>query len=127
MKTIRFNPEKHTDTLNEWCDGWGMGRFPDEWLPTVGVMVEGVAYASLYITDSGVAYQENIISNPKADATDRGNALDAVTLEICRLAKECGSKWLIGASSIQPVLDRAKNVHGFMIADKPVTQIVKAL
>lgn len=104
-----------------------MREFSPGWLPTVGFIVPDVACAWLYVTDSDVAFMENVLSNPGASDEDRGAALDMITKEIFAAARQCGSKWLVGASNIESVISRAVNGHGFIRAERPVHQLIKVL
>jgi len=123
---IRFDPEKHTEIIGKWCDGWKIGRYPDGWLPTVGFIVPDVAYASLYISDSSVAWIENVISNPEASDEDRDKAIFDINDKIEETAIECGAKWLRGSSLRKGILERAEK-RGYWIDERPSHQIVKLL
>lgn len=126
MKAIRYDNDKHRKMVDQWAAGWKMNPYPDGYLPTVGYIVPEVAVAYLFVTDSDVAYMEAVLSNPEASDEDRGNAIDVIADAIVAAAKECGSKWLIGASNVMPLIDRAER-HGFRVADAPVYQLIKDL
>ena len=120
-----YDSEKDRAQVDSWCQDWNMRTFPSQWLPQAGFIVEGVAAMWLYLTDSKVALLENVISNPKASLDDRDAALDAIGSAAEQYARDLGYKYILGSSSIQPILDRAKR-HGYQILP-PSQQIVKEL
>lgn len=127
MQAVRFVAKDHMEMVQSWCKARGVQQFQAGWLPTVGFIVPGVCCAWLYVTDSDLHIMENIISNPESDPLDRGEAIDEITKRIAETSKEMGGKWLIGASNIESVIDRATNVHGFIKGKMPVYQLIKVL
>lgn len=125
MKTVRFLEADHIEQVNEWCDKWQMNHMPKGWLPTYGAIVPGIAAAWLYVSDSDVAWIENIISNPEASDDDRREATDLIVSELERIAKGCGTKYLLGSSTNRSVIDRAIADHGYKA--RPTFQLMKVL
>jgi hypothetical protein len=127
MDPIRFIAEDHMEMVNSWCDKWKMSHFPDGWLPTVGYIVPDVAAAWIYISDSNVAWMENVISNPDSDAAARDKSIDDIVRLLESAAKQCGTKWMLGLSDNKDVLARATDVHGFRVCPRTYNQIIKNL
>jgi hypothetical protein len=113
MQAVLFDTSKHLDEVHSWCDGWKMNHFQEGWLPTYGAIVPGYGVAWLYFSDSDVAWIENIISNPAADEEGRKIAIDLVINHLESVAREQGTKWLLGSSTNRSVIDRAIDDHGY--------------
>ena len=113
--------------LDNWCDGWKMAHFPTGWLPTINLIVPGLAFASLYVSDSDLCWMENVISNPESDDEQREDAILSIANSLAEIARsECGSKWMFGSTHNDKLLEKAK-ACGFMVAPKDSRQVVRPL
>lgn len=64
-------------------------------LSDIGFIVDDYAAAFLYTTNSNVCWIESYISNPNTDKNERKKALDMITDEILKKAKELNYKVII--------------------------------
>lgn len=122
----KFDRAKDTKTINQWCRDWKMSEFADWWLPDTGYMVEGVLYGSLYFTNSGLAYLENIISNPDAPTELRQTALGMVGDASFQEARAAGYKAVLGWTSNKSVAGVSAE-HGMQLSKFNHTVMIKLL
>lgn len=103
----------YEDSDYEMVKGWYEARnhpVPDKGiLPSVGLVVEGVAAGFIYNVEGKFGLLEEIISNPKSTAKERNQALDFIFLTLLDYAKEEGLKLVIGFSKNKAAMERAKN------------------
>lgn len=108
---VTFEPAKHLQEINQWCQGWQMQEFPDGWLPPTGLIVRGIIAAFLYMTDSKIAIIENVISNPAASKQDRKRCLLQVARELEVIAIDRGFRYLTGSTCNRSIEDTAKQLQ----------------
>lgn len=126
MQVHRYEQDKHGDMVEGWCKDHNMPCFPKDWLPTYSAIVDGVAFGSMYVTDSGIAYIENIVTSKESTHEERVEAVGLITENIARIAKDnCHCKWLIGASKFESIL-KGGEAHGFVITEQ-VHQMIRRL
>jgi hypothetical protein len=86
------NPEDEPDIMS-WYVGQGFeSEIPREALPSRGVMVDGLACAWLYETDSALGWIGFPVINPEANKAKAFRALDAVFDFILEFSSELNMK-----------------------------------
>jgi len=125
MVKIRiFKPEDYTQ-LTGWFKHREMNVPPQDFLSSMGYIVDNVAAGFIYTTNSCVAIIDTYITNPDSDKKDRDIALDWITIHLTAYAKNGGYKIVKCDSSIKKVIKRATN-HGFKEVGQ-FTSLVKEL
>jgi hypothetical protein len=104
--------------ITAWYKAHRIAVPPQELLPPVGYIVEGVAAGFLYRTDGGIGILENFITNPQTRYDDRNIALSDITSELILEAEKAGLKMLYAISCIPAVSSRALQ-HGFEQSNRP--------
>lgn len=84
-----------------------------------------IASISLLV-DCNLAFLVWPIANPSASPESRSEALNALIEKVTEHAHTLGCKWVSTWSSVPAVESRLLQ-HGFVIADTPVTQLIKKL
>ncbi len=79
------------DEIEKWHDLHGQKLHDRAFFPRIGFIVRGLAAGFIYFTDSKVVILDGFISNPKADAKTRDEALNAVGRALIECARfhEC--------------------------------------
>lgn len=95
--------EQDLSTINHWMKGHDKRGFVAEELPTIGFIVDGVAAAFLYQTDSSVGILENFVSNPEATPKQVAKALDLIIAELKRAASREGIAQLLVFSKVRSI------------------------
>lgn len=102
-----------------------MGVYPEGWLPpTGGYVIDGVVAAFLYLTDSKVAFLENVISSPDSTKEQRREALILITQAASRDAHAAGAKYVVGLTAIKSLAETAK-MAGFNVSEQKYSLLVK--
>lgn len=126
MKADKFKPELHFEEIKDWSKDRGLGMVPKELLPKTGRIVPGVCAAFLYLTDSKVAFLENMISNPQTDKALASEALDLCVKAIEQDAKESGVSLIWSSTCIPQVMKRAESL-GFQVQTRVYKLILKGI
>lgn len=95
--------EHDLGTINGWMKGHDKRGFVAEELPTIGFIVDGVAAAFLYQTDSSVGILENFVSNPEASPQQVASALDKIVKELKFAASKEGIDRLLVFSKVRSI------------------------
>ena len=99
-------------TLVKWYLARGLPLPPRDLMPETGFIIDDVCAGFLYLTDSKLALIDHYISNPNELAAVRDRALDTLTEELVREAKQWGCKGILITTALDKVGDRAEK-HGF--------------
>lgn len=113
MTPRRFS---HTDDLaqvNAWHVAHGQAENERSALPAIGHIVDGVACGFVYQTDSCVAFLDGFVTNPDADADDRGRALEAIWGALMADCQQRGVRLIVGQSSDYGFAKHAIDFFGF--------------
>jgi len=98
--------------MNGWLRERGQSEYSVEALSAFGLFVPGVAVGFLYATDSSICLLEGYVTNPRAEADDRHQALEAITTGLITKAKERGSQHVVALVRSFDITQRAR-AHGF--------------
>jgi hypothetical protein len=118
--------ESDCPVIDSWLRIRGAATPPREWYSDQGYIVDGIACAFLYTTNSGRASIEELTTNPIASSKDRFQAIQEITRSIIHAAKSLGFKFLIGYSVEPSVYERADEL-GFQVSAQNFRAIVKPL
>ncbi len=126
MEIRKFNLETDLDTINKWNKRWNLSPIQDWWLPVNNYIIDDVIFASMYLTDSKLAYMENVIGNRDCPSEKRVIALGKLGEFIFATAKELGYKACLGWTCNKSV---AKNSgkHGMILTEFNNACMVKLL
>jgi hypothetical protein len=89
--------------INRWMRAHGKRGFSPDELPEIGFIVEDVAAAFMYQTDSTVAFLENFVSSPSAKPKSVARALDAIVKELRHVASMNGISRLVVFSKVRSI------------------------
>lgn len=116
MKPIPYVREEHYEQVSGWLRLWKQDMPPSA-LPRNGFIVPGKAAGFLYLTDSSVAWLENLVAAPGLSREERSQAVDAVVTAVIERAREHGVEMLMAYTRLDAVVERGKR-FGFMhVAD----------
>ncbi|MCB0801738.1 MAG: hypothetical protein KDB74_01455 [Flavobacteriales bacterium] len=110
---IRRTTKQDLTTFADWFEKHGQDRRQSEYLSDIGYMVEGIAAAFLYTTNSKVCWIESYISNPDTNKNERKHALDFITEAIIQHAKELQFEAMICFIDGKATYERCIN-YGFV-------------
>ena len=102
MFKVRNLTHDDYDLLCKWWKQWRWEAPPRDFLPTNGtggimIEVDGVPVISgfLYLSNSAVAWSEFIITNFEfKDKEKRKEVIELMISELCRIATDCGAKYV---------------------------------
>jgi hypothetical protein len=116
MKVIPYVREEHFEQVRGWLRHWKQD-LPPTALPRNGFVIPGKAAGFLYLTDSSVAWIENLVAAPGLSREERSQAADAIVTAVIDRARELGVEMLMGYTRLDAVVQRAAR-FGFMhVAD----------
>ncbi len=118
MRVVKATPW-HITEANAWQ--LARGRKPahvsmHSLFSDTGFVVEGVAAAWLYTTNSRMAFLENLVANPDVDVETRSKGIDLVVAAVIAEAKRQGFITLSSTTTIAAVSKRACATFGFLAA-----------
>lgn len=108
MIGARRYKEDDFEMISLWWEKHGLLAPLKDMYPEHGFVVENVAAAFLYKTDSAISLIEMVAYNPDAPKDIRQKALDEVIEAVIMTAKGMGFKTLSGFTDLQVVVERAK-------------------
>lgn len=130
MHVVPYEKEKHLPIVNGWKIARGKPAFPDFWLPKTGFMVfdgeNAIIAAFLYVTDSGLAFLENVISDENSTREQRQKGLDLIGEATEAEAKARGIRAVQGQTSVKTVADAASR-NGWRTSDFKYSILVKVI
>lgn len=105
-----WNPEKHLPLVRQWLvdSGTTADEGPSDLYPETGFVVDDCAAAFLYLTNArGVAYLDNLVTDPKASPRRRRAAIKTLCESLVKKADDCGVRlvWcLTPVAGLEPIL-----------------------
>ncbi len=117
-----FHREIDLKDVNEWLAGHGKGPLLDEDIPKVGAFMDGVACGFLVGTDTSSCFLDLFVSNPKASAGTRNEAISQISKWLINIASAVGYKRILVLSKVDSILERAKDL-GFKMSDTRVLSL----
>lgn len=124
MHVEAYDPTKHREQVDQWCAARKMRPIPAGWLPSTGLIVDGVAAVWLYRSDSAIIFVEGLISNPDASMITRARATEALLERAGELAAEMGARYVVGTSSHRSILEGA-TARGWNVVEPSVHLLIK--
>jgi hypothetical protein len=116
MQVIPYVREEHYEQVRGWLRLWKQDMPPTA-LPRNGFIIPGRAAIFLYLTDSSVAWIENLVAAPGLSREERSQAVDAVVTAAIDRARELGVEMLMAYTRLDAVVQRGAR-FGFMhVAD----------
>lgn len=109
---MRDYKESDYKDLQKWMEGFGQTMMPSNFLPKLGLIIEGKAAGFIQQTDSDVCYLDTLIANPDEEHDE---ALDEIVVELLKRVKENGYKVVIALTKRQKVSERAEKL-GFAVS-----------
>jgi hypothetical protein len=116
MNPIPYVREEHFEQVRGWLRFWKQDIVPKA-LPRNGFIIPGKAAGFLYLTDSSVAWIENLIAAPGLSREERTQAVDAIVTAVIERARQLDVDVLMGYTRLDVVVQRAKR-FGFMHVDE---------
>jgi len=125
---IGARPYLDTDyeAVSQWWAKHGEKPPAENMYPVRGFIVENVAAAFMYETDSAISLLEMIIYNPAAPKDTRQKALDEVIEAVILQARGLGYEVLAGFTDMPVVVERSKK-FGFVPRGTGHTMVTKEL
>lgn len=106
MIAVPFTSE-HLNQLNQWVTKWKGKILPPSFYPEIGgFIVENHCAAFLYLTNTSMAFYENIIVNPDSNETERTEAINLVDSTIADFAKLNNVILMMGRSANASIIKR---------------------
>ena len=121
---IRKIEEKDYEFINKWWQEVQLDTISREILPMNGLgglIIEKekpIAVSYLYLTNSKVAYVDNLIVNPSYNNKDRFKVVSTLIEACARLAKQTGCIYIWAMSNSRGVLQRCKNLGAKISEEK---------
>lgn len=109
---VRAVNENDFKDISYWACQRGIALEPSSFFPKHGFIVQAVAAGFIYLTDSNLAIIDCYVANPRSEKSVRNEALDLITRELIKTAKELGYTIIKCDTQIDAVKERAKH-HGF--------------
>jgi len=126
MQIMKFDKDKHYDTICSWWEKHQWPKIPLTMLPQTGYIVDDLCAGFLYQTDSNIAWLEFIISNPESTKDDRSKALDILIDRLSEDARGMGFTMIFSSINHSNLINKYEK-NGFNIADKNMTNMVRIL
>lgn len=117
--------ESDWDTLAEFCEGHGFPLMPVAAYPATGFIVDDLAIAWLYDTDSVIGWLEWMIINPKRKRSGMV-ALSSIYDFALEKARENGMIALFSSLHHESLI-KLSQAKGFEITDTSCTNVVRKL
>lgn len=110
---IRLVEKKDLKIIADWYKNHGQEAEQADFLSDIGFIVDNIAAAFLYTTNSSVCWIESYISNPESNKKDRKKALDLITEAIIQKAKDLGFMAIICFIDLKTTYQRCLD-YGFV-------------
>ncbi len=118
MTAVKYDESQHYGCLCEWWKGHGMEPYQTSRLPKNGYVVEGVAAAFFYTTDTDTAILEYCVSNPAASRSDVYDAIADITESCQKKAHELGYTQMYCLTHVPGIIEYAKRVPGSRVSKR---------
>ena len=102
MRVERYTHKKHLPLLTKWLSHHGMSVPPLEYFSDTGLVVDGVVIGFLFLTNSGVAWVDNLAADPKCPVGRKREAVDRLVRELEDIARFYGKSALTGIGNSFP-------------------------
>lgn len=124
MEARLIDKSDHSN-LKEWYHKHNLDAPPEQYYPSWGLIVEGVAAGFLFATDTALCMLDGYITNPEATSVDRNKAIALITGELLEISKEQGFQRVMVFSKEDSIIKRAKNLKftdkgSYVMLDKEV-------
>lgn len=123
---IREFSEEDYGLLSGWWESRGWGIPALRTLPQTGFIVNDCVAGFLYTTDSTIGWVEWIISDPKAEGSNRDRSLDVLMGLLIEAGEMLGCDLLFTSLEHASLIERYKR-HGFQVTDKGVTNLMRRI
>jgi hypothetical protein len=120
---VNYIPEVHYPILASWWKAHGWPAIPEKFLPSRGYVVENLAAAFLYSTDSHAAIMEWTVGNPKASGREVYQAIRTLVNHILQVAQDDGFDVVFTALNKKGLL-KAYEKEGFRATDLNMTHMI---
>jgi hypothetical protein len=125
--------ESDWETLQSWWKAWEWPEMNKDLLPLNGlggliISKEDIPVVAgfLYLTNSGVAWIEWVISNPEYREDDRKDALELLIKELENVALSVGKTIILSIGRNKGLINAHRNL-GYTIDDNPSYEISKKI
>lgn len=114
-------------TIATWWDGHGWPVIPVEYLPALGIIIDGHAAGFLYNDPSSAGIMlEFVVTHPLNTPRQSVAAIQLLISTAENIAREIG-KTFIFTTCQQPSLARLMSSSGFIVTDKQMIHLLKPL
>lgn len=96
MRAIKFNKNKHLTQIKEWAKNRGVSDKVFEELPTIGLIIPGIAVGFLRKVEGGSLIMDGLMTNGHATGDVRHKAMDLLMNSLFILAAKHNYKRIIG-------------------------------
>ena len=125
--------ESDWETLQSWWEAWEWPEMNKDLLPLNGlggliISKEDIPVVAgfLYLTNSGVAQIEWVISNPEYREDDRKDALEFLIKELENVALSVGKTIILSIGRSKGLINAHRNL-GYTVDDNPSYEISKKI
>ena len=125
--------ESDWETLQSWWEAWEWPEMNKDLLPLNGlggliISKEDIPVVAgfLYLTNSGVAWIEWVISNPEYREDDRKDALEFLIKELENVALSVGKTIILSIGRSKGLINAHRNL-GYTVDDNPSYEISKKI
>lgn len=130
MRVRDFDVEKDYEVVSGWWTKQGWPALPKAILQCKGFMVEedGVNLAATWIFRTGcpVYIMEWTVGNPEVKWEKRSEALQLVTDDACKWAKQDGAAQVFTMTKHEKLIKKFQD-NGFSVTDSGMTHLVRSL
>lgn len=117
--------ERDWSMLQEWCEGHSFPLMPREAYPCIGFIVDDLACAWLYQSDTPLGWLEWMIINPKRRRAGM-IALSAIYDEALEKARDLGMIALFSSLQNESLI-KLSQAKGFEVTDEGITNMIRRL
>lgn len=125
----KFNPDQDYFNVCEWWKAREWTPAPLDHLPNTGLIVESptkkFAAAWLFMTTTGFAWLEYVVTNPTAKMKDRYKAVDMLIGEMVKTSDMSGVKTIITSLKTNG-LKKMYRKHGFGFEEPNMTNLYRS-
>lgn len=115
--------EFHYKDVCLWWIAHGWPVIEEDFLPTTGAVVPGVAAGFIYLTDSKIAMLEWIVSNPKAGIKEIHASIKAIIEWLLNFAREQGYEAMFTYSRSRGLIN-VLEAADFKVTDTQMTHLL---
>lgn len=112
--------------VDQWNRDWNLTPTEKWMLPINNYIIDDIIFASMYLTDSKLAYMENVLSNKNCNSETRITALGELGTHIFDTARELGFKAVLGWTRNKSVAANSAK-HGMIVSENIYASMIKVL